>query len=46
MTPVCYYDLVASRTVDEKILRSLQECADVANKITGDRYRGWLVEET
>jgi hypothetical protein len=46
MAPVCYYDLVASRTVDEKILRSLQGCADVANEITGDRYRAWLVEET
>lgn len=45
MSPVCYYDLVASRTVDVKILRSLQECADVANRITGDRYRNWLTEE-
>ena len=41
---VCYYDLVASRTVDEKILRSLRDCQDVANKITGDRYRAWLEE--
>lgn len=41
---VCYYDLVASRTVDEKILRSLKDCADVANQITGDRYRAWLEE--
>lgn len=41
---VCYYDLVAYKTVDEKILRSLQECADVANKITGDHYRSWLFE--
>ena len=46
MDAVCYYDLVASRTVDEKILRSLQDCADVANKVTGDRYKAWLVEET
>ena len=46
MGAVCYYDLVAYKTVDEKILRSLQECADVANKITGDRYRSWLTEET
>lgn len=45
MGAVCYYDLVASRTVDVKILRSLQDCADVANKITGDRYRSWLTEE-
>ena len=46
MGAVCYYDLVAYKTVDEKILRSLQDCADVANKITGDRYRSWLVEES
>lgn len=46
MGAVCYYDFVASRTVDEKILRSLQDCQDVANKITGDRYRQWLIEES
>ena len=43
---VCYYDLVAYKTVDEKILKSLQDCADVANAVTGDRYRSWLIEET
>ena len=43
---VCYYDIVAYKTVDEKILKSLQECQDVANKITGDSYRKWLIEET
>ena len=43
---VCYYDLVAYKTVDEKILKSLQDCQDVANKITGDSYRKWLIEET
>ena len=42
---VCYYDLVAARTVDAKILRSLQDCADVANQVTGDRYRSWLEAE-
>jgi SNF2 family DNA or RNA helicase len=46
MTPVCYYDIVAYKTVDEKILKSLQECQDVANRITGDRYKAWLVEES
>lgn len=44
MGAVCYYDLVAARTVDEKILRSLQDCAEVASKITGDSYRTWLEE--
>lgn len=41
---VCYYDLVAHKTVDEKILQSLRACGDVANQITGDRYRAWLEE--
>jgi len=41
---VCYYDLVASRTVDAKILKSLKACRDVANEVTGDRYRAWLEE--
>ena len=41
---VCYYDLVAYKTVDEKILSSLRECASVADKITGDSYRSWLTE--
>lgn len=45
MGAVCYYDLVAARTVDVKILRSLRDCADVANRITGDKYRSWLMEE-
>lgn len=44
MDAVCYYDLVAYKTVDEKILRSLRACADVANAVTGDRYRSWLEE--
>ena len=42
---VCYYDIVAAHTVDVKILRSLRDCADVANAVTGDRYRAWLTEE-
>lgn len=46
MEAVCYYDIVAYKTVDEKILKSLQECADVANAVTGDSYRKWLIEET
>jgi hypothetical protein len=44
MYPVCYYDFVAARTVDEKILRSFRECRDVANQVTGDSYRAWLEE--
>ena len=44
MGAVCYYDMVAYKTVDEKILSSLRECASVADKITGDSYRSWLSE--
>lgn len=43
-TPVSYYDLVASKTVDEKILKSLLENQEIANEVTGDRYRSWLEE--
>lgn len=41
-TAVSYYDLVAARTVDEKILTSLRESLNVADQVTGDRYRAWL----
>jgi SNF2 family DNA or RNA helicase len=40
--PVTYVDLVAERTVDEKILRSLRENNEVARKVVGDEYRSWL----
>ncbi len=43
-TAVNYYDLVASRTVDEHILKSLRECKDVADAVTGDGLRAWLAE--
>jgi hypothetical protein len=45
MNAVCYYDIVASRTVDEKILHSLRSCDDVARAVTGDSYRKWLNED-
>ncbi len=40
--PVTYVDLVADRTVDDKILQSLRENKDVADRVTGDVYRAWL----
>jgi SNF2 family DNA or RNA helicase len=43
--PVLYVDLLADRTVDAKILRSLREAHDVADRVTGDAYRSWLEEE-
>jgi hypothetical protein len=41
---VTYVDLIAERTVDSKILRSLREAHSVADKVTGDEYRAWLEE--
>ena len=41
---ITYFDLTAYKTVDEKILRSLRENQEIADKITGDRYRAWLEE--
>lgn len=44
--PVGYYDLVATRSVDEKILKSLRENQEIADQITGDRgqLRRWFEE--
>ena len=42
--PVMYYDLVADRTVDSKILASLRSNHEVARKVVGDEYRAWLEE--
>jgi len=41
---VTYYDLIAARTVDEKILRSLRESKNISDQLTGDSYRAWLEE--
>ena len=41
---VTYVDLIADRTVDSKILKSLREAHDVADRVTGDSYRSWLEE--
>jgi SNF2 family DNA or RNA helicase len=41
---VTYYDLVAYKTIDDKILQSLKENAEIASKVTGDIYRSWLEE--
>lgn len=40
--PVIYYDLVAERTVDDKIHKSLRENMEIARQVTGDDYRAWL----
>jgi hypothetical protein len=40
--PVTYVDLIADRTVDAKILKSLRENNETARKVVGDEYRSWL----
>jgi len=40
--PVQYIDIVAKDTVDEGVVEALRSKFDVAQKITGDRMRGWL----
>jgi SNF2 family DNA or RNA helicase len=42
--PVTYVDLLADKTVDGKILRSLRENNELARKVVGDAYRAWLEE--
>jgi SNF2 family DNA or RNA helicase len=41
--PVTYLDLVADRTVDLLILKSLRESNEIAGRVVGDAYREWLV---
>src|SRR4029077_17766598 len=40
--PVTYIDLIADESVDEKILRSLRENNEMAQKVVGDEFRSWL----
>ena len=42
---VTYVDLLADKTVDLKILKVLKSRNDVANAVTGDAYKSWLVDE-
>lgn len=39
---VTYVDLIADRTVDGMILKSLREKNEIAGRVTGDLYRAWL----
>jgi SNF2 family DNA or RNA helicase len=40
--PVTYVDLVADKTVDEKILKSLRENYEMSQRVVGDEFRSWL----
>ncbi len=41
--PVTYVDLIARGTVDEKIIQALRNKMNIAQQITGDNYRDWLI---
>jgi SNF2 family DNA or RNA helicase len=40
--PVTYYDLIATDTVDEKIVDALRAKLDIASTITGDAVKKWI----
>jgi SNF2 family DNA or RNA helicase len=40
--PVTYIDLIADKTVDEKILKSLRENYEMSQRVVGDEFRSWL----
>jgi hypothetical protein len=44
--PVTYIDLIADKTVDGLILKSLRANNEVARKVSGDEYRAWLEESS
>jgi hypothetical protein len=39
---VSYIDLVASGTVDMRIVSSLRDKVDIASQITGDQLKEWI----
>lgn len=41
--PVTYVDLICKGTVDEKIIQALRSKMNIAQQITGDSYRDWLI---
>lgn len=40
--PVLYIDLVAEKTIDERITKALREKLNVASIITGDKLKEWI----
>ena len=39
---VLYYDLIAEKTLDSKIIKVLSSKQELANIITGDNLKEWL----
>ena len=40
---VLYVDLVAARTVDEKILQALRDKIEISSQVLGEKARDWLL---
>jgi SNF2 family DNA or RNA helicase len=40
---VTYIDLVAPRTIDEKILQALRDKINIAGRVLGEDARNWLL---
>jgi SNF2 family DNA or RNA helicase len=40
--PVTYVDIVAEKTVDEKIVAALRDKRSIAQEVTGDGWREWI----
>jgi len=40
---VTYVDLIAPKTVDEKIVKALRDKIDVASQVLGEKIKQWLI---
>ena len=40
--PVTYVDLIAEKTVDEKILKALKKKINIASTVMGDTVQDWI----
>ena len=40
---VLYIDLVAAKTVDEKILKALRDKIEISSQVLGEQTRKWLI---
>jgi SNF2 family DNA or RNA helicase len=40
---VTYVDLIAPKTVDEKIVKALRDKIDVASQVLGEEIKQWLI---
>ena len=38
-----YIDLIAEKTIDEKIVKALKNKIQIANEVMGEKAREWLI---